>query len=109
MPEAAIPAESQNAHAELKHAQRERTLLAAQILQIKAERNSLRSELERMERLIEVARVKSALVDDLQVEVASLRTELDIERAARAAIEQSRSWRLIQRVRRLLDRVRGRR
>ena len=92
----------------LENTQTERMLLAAQVAQLTAERDRLRAELKHMDELIAAARVKSALVDDLQVEVATLRHELNLEKLARAAIEESRSWRLILRVRRLLDKVRRR-
>lgn len=109
MYEAMIPNELESLRAELKNAQRERTLLAAQIIQITADRNFMRAELKHTDELIEAARLKSALADDLQIEVASLRQELELERAARAVIEESRSWRLILRLRRLRDTIRGRR
>jgi predicted nucleic acid-binding Zn-ribbon protein len=109
MHEAMIPNELDSLRAELKNAQRERSLLTAQLVQMTTDRNFLRTELKHTNEIIAAARLKSALADDLQVEVASLREQLQLERAARAAIEQSRSWRLILKLRRLLDTVRSRR
>lgn len=108
MYEVTVPNEIESLRAELKDAQRERMLLTAQMKQITGERNALRAELRHTEELIEAARLKSALVDDLQAEVAALQHELNLEKAARAAIEQSRSWRLIVLLRHFVDRVRGR-
>lgn len=109
MYESTIPAELENLRAELKNSQNERTRLNAQLTQIVAERNKLRSELKETEQVIEAARLKSALADDLEIEVASLRHELNVEKLKRAAIEESRAWRLILRLRRVLDKFRGQR
>jgi hypothetical protein len=106
--EPAMASEIELLRAELKKAQSERALLNTQILQIRMERDSARGELSRMGRLIEAARLKSQLADDLQIEVGLLRQELDREKLKVAAIEESRSWRLILRVRRVVSRFRGR-
>ena len=108
MYESTIPAELESLRAELKNSQNERARLNAQLAQITDERNKIRSELKQTEELIEAARLKSALADDLEVEVASLRHELNLEKLKRAAIEESRSWRLILKIRWLLNKM-GRR
>jgi long-subunit acyl-CoA synthetase (AMP-forming) len=108
MHESTIPAEAESLRAELNNSQNERMRLSAQLAQIIEERNKARSELKHTEQIIEAARLKSALADDLEIEVAALRHELNVERLKRAAIEESRSWRLILKLRKLLNKM-GRR
>jgi hypothetical protein len=91
---------------ELIASQSGRMLAVAQLRQSEAERQYLRSELDRAEHaLLEYSRVQSELESDLEslrAEADSLRNSLEAEKAIRNSIETSRSWRWTRPLRELI-------
>ncbi len=89
---------------ELAAANAERMVAAAEVSQLASERNEARRELKRLEQIVAAAKPRQANGDDSVI--AALQKSLETERAIRAGIEGSLSWRVTRPARTLMRMLR---